>query len=184
MKQQGREVPDTLVNPDKYGDIDADTVKLLRENSSKLSDKLSLTSNELAAPPTDSAAIDIAIETNIDLEIVEKAAQQCQTLETLVMWAEEYQRQKATQEEEELAKSIQESVKRRLDLERLTKAQKDLQERLVVALSTPKANRPSIAEIEKLLGIETPEAVKQIAKTSYTEEVPDFLETAKSLLKL
>lgn len=178
LRQEGTNPDDTLVNPDKYQQIDSATVKLLRDK------KTQPTSSALSAAPTDDDVLAIAENSNIELDVVMQAAENCNTLRLLVMWAEEYQRQKAEIQEEKATQAIRESVKRRIALEKLTEEEQELQERLVSALTRRANTKPSIGDIEKMLGIATPESVKNLAKSKYTEDkAPDFLSKARELLK-
>lgn len=177
LRQEGTEPDDTLVNPDKYQQIDSATVKLLRDR------KTQPTSSALSAAPTDDDVLAIAESSNIELDVVMQAAENCNTLRLLVMWAEEYQRQKAEIQEEKAVVAIKESVKRRIELEKLTEKEQELQERLVSALTPGASTTPSIGDIEKMLGITTPDSVKNLAKSKYTEDkAPDFLSKARELL--
>lgn len=142
------------------------------------------TNSALAAAPTDDDVLTIAEQSNIDIDVVMQAAANCETLRLLVLWAEEYQRQKAEIEEEKVIEDIRESVKRRIELEKLTGTEQQLQERLLSALTPSTNSRPSVASIEKMLGIETPESVRKLAKSSYSgDKAPDFLSQARELLK-
>jgi hypothetical protein len=178
LRQGGTEPGDELVNPDKYQQIDSATVKLLRDNKSQS------TTSALAAPPTDDDVLAIAEGSNIELDVVMQAAENCNTLRLLVMWAEEYQRQKSEVQEEKAIEAIRESVKRRIELEKLTQKEQELQERLVSALTPAASATPSISDIEKMLGIETPESVRNLAKSKYIDaKAPDFLSQARRLLQ-
>jgi flagellar hook-basal body complex protein FliE len=142
-------------------------------------------SSALSAPPTDDDVLAVAEQANIELDVVMQAAQNCQTLSFLVKWAEEYQAQKSAIEQEEAELAIRESVTRRIELEKLTQKEKELQERLVSALAPSTSTIPSVSSIEKMLGVEIPEPVRNLAASDYTaEKAPDFLLQARSLLKL
>lgn len=134
---------------------------------------------------TDDEILAVAERTNIELDVVMQAAQKCQTLSFLVKWAEEYQSQKSAIEQEKASLAIKESVSRHIELENLTHQEKDLQARLVSALTPTSSTIPSVSDIEKMLGIETPESARSLAKSDYTgEEAPDFLLQARSLIKI
>lgn len=177
LRQNGTEPSDELVNPDKYQQIDSVTVKMLRDKPWQS------TSSALSAAPTDDDVLAIAENSNIELDIVMQAAENCNTLRLLVMWAEEYQQQKAEIQEARAITAIKESVKRRIELEKLTEKEQELQERLVSALTPATNSTPAISDIEKMLGIETPESVKVLAKSNYGAKAPDFLLKARELLK-
>lgn len=119
--------------------------------------------------PTDDEALNIACETGIELDIVLQAAKEVDSLELLVIWAEEYQQKKLAKQ---LKRQISQSVDRQIQIEDLEDKRENLESRLRDALTLQNLD---IAGLEKRLGVKVPESLAQLAANQKAGEEPDFL---------
>lgn len=187
LKAQGSQIPKELIDPGDFNEISKELLGQVRDflrNGTIALPAIEGINSDLSAAPSQDDAIALALHTNLDLDIIWKAAQECERLEYLVLWAEEFCRQEEEAQKEQNLAAIKESVSRFRELKNLTTEQQNLQQRLVTALGGPaNGNSFNIREIEKALGVETPKAITRIADERITEGKPDFLTTAQALLK-
>jgi hypothetical protein len=188
LSSQGKAVPQDIKNADKTKTISKASLQILRDSQQQPNAIAGATESEPdeiveagELTITDDAIESLAADKNIDLFVVIDAAEKVQNLALLVQWAEEYQRQKLEIEKQEQDEAIKESVSQQIRTEKLKKQEDELKQRLINALNPVNKKPFDVKQVERMLNIQVPESVKQMASYNLDSEdnVPDFLKQAR-----
>lgn len=137
------------------------------------------------AAQTQDALLDVAVDTNIELDQVLVAYQQLGSLKKVLKWATLLQQKRREQEEAEEEVAIEASVDRYLEMEKLTKETAEVKQKLAEVFTPVAAPRTSVKDVERMVGVAIPSTVQDLAKTDLSAkgETPDFLKLFQEQFK-